>query len=52
MLDLLIGDWDRHEDQWRWKVEKTKKKNIYSPIPRDRDQVFYISTGLFPCDWA
>ncbi|MEJ0056797.1 MAG: hypothetical protein WDN75_14765 [Bacteroidota bacterium] len=48
MLDLLIGDWDRHEDQWRWKQEKTKKKNIYSPIPRDRDQVFYINTGIVP----
>lgn len=48
MLDLLIGDWDRHEDQWRWQVTKAKKKKIYSPIPRDRDQVFYISTGIIP----
>ncbi|NOT75765.1 MAG: hypothetical protein HOP08_12635 [Cyclobacteriaceae bacterium] len=48
MLDLLIGDWDRHEDQWRWKQEKTDKKSIYSPIPRDRDQVFFISTGFVP----
>jgi len=48
MLDLLIGDWDRHEDQWRWKQEKIKKKTIYSPIPRDRDQVFYINTGIIP----
>jgi hypothetical protein len=48
MLDLLIGDWDRHEDQWRWKKEKTKNKTIYSPIPRDRDQVFFVNTGIIP----
>ena len=48
MLDLLIGDWDRHEDQWRWRQEKIKKKTIYSPVPRDRDQVFYINTGIIP----
>ena len=44
-LDVLIGDWDRHDDQWRWKLEKHGKKQIYIPIPRDRDQVFYRSQG-------
>ena len=40
IFDFLIGDWDRHADQWRW-VEKTKGKEIiYQPIPRDRDQAF------------
>ncbi|HTN17228.1 MAG TPA: metallophosphoesterase, partial [Chitinophagaceae bacterium] len=48
MLDLLIGDWDRHEDQWRWTKTESGKKNIYSPIPRDRDQVYYINTGILP----
>ena len=42
LFDMLIGDWDRHEDQWRWAVFKTKKKTIYKPIPRDRDQAFSI----------
>jgi len=29
LLDLLIGDWDRHEDQWRWlDVKKGKGKNV------------------------
>jgi hypothetical protein len=40
MLDMLIGDWDRHEDQWRWGEYKQDEKIIYKPIPRDRDQVF------------
>lgn len=48
MLDLFIGDWDRHEDQWRWTKSAAGKKNIYSPVPRDRDQVYYINTGLLP----
>ncbi len=48
MLDLFIGDWDRHEDQWRWVSQKTKKGKLYQPVPRDRDQVFFKSDGLFP----
>ncbi|MDR6197948.1 BamA/TamA family outer membrane protein [Siphonobacter sp. SORGH_AS_0500] len=48
LLDLLIGDWDRHEDQWRWISHKTKNGKVYQPVPRDRDQVFFKSDGLFP----
>ncbi|RFM28353.1 BamA/TamA family outer membrane protein [Deminuibacter soli] len=48
LLDMLIGDWDRHEDQWRWQKEKTKKQTLYSPVPRDRDQVYYNTGGVFP----
>ncbi|WP_179954990.1 metallophosphoesterase [Maribacter luteus] len=44
LFDMLIGDWDRHTDQWRWarfkKIEKGKV--VYRPVPRDRDQVFSI----------
>ncbi len=42
LFDMLIGDWDRHEDQWRWAIFKEKNKTIYRPIPRDRDQAFSI----------
>ncbi len=42
LFDMLIGDWDRHEDQWRWAVFKEDDKTIYRPIPRDRDQAFSI----------
>jgi hypothetical protein len=48
MLDLLIGDWDRHEDQWRWAVTKEDKSRHYVAVPRDRDQVFHVNQGLFP----
>ncbi|MEL1241935.1 metallophosphoesterase [Flavobacterium flavipallidum] len=40
LFDMLIGDWDRHFDQWRWAEYKTPDKIIYKPIPRDRDQAF------------
>jgi hypothetical protein len=40
LFDMLIGDWDRHEDQWRWGEYKTATKIVYKPIPRDRDQAF------------
>ncbi|WP_338869190.1 BamA/TamA family outer membrane protein [Spirosoma sp. SC4-14] len=48
LLDLLIGDWDRHEDQWRWGIRKTDTGREYYPIPRDRDQVFFRADGLLP----
>lgn len=40
LFDMLIGDWDRHADQWRWAEFKKDGKIIYKPIPRDRDQAF------------
>ncbi len=41
IFDMLIGDWDRHQDQWRWAEIETEDENrIFEPIPRDRDQVF------------
>ncbi|WP_192499834.1 metallophosphoesterase [Flavobacterium sp. PL002] len=40
LFDMLIGDWDRHYDQWRWGEYKVGDKVIYKPIPRDRDQAF------------
>ncbi|MEP2280529.1 metallophosphatase [Maribacter sp.] len=41
LFDMLLGDWDRHEDQWRWALYKNEDGSEYcSPIPRDRDQAF------------
>ncbi len=41
LFDMLVGDWDRHQDQWRWsRFDISDDKKIYKPIPRDRDQVF------------
>lgn len=48
VFDMYIGDWDRHEDNWKWAAYKSKKKKIYKPIPKDRDHVFSKWTGVIP----
>ncbi|WP_400076459.1 metallophosphoesterase [Winogradskyella sp. R77965] len=47
LFDMLIGDWDRHQDQWRWIEFKEDGKKIYRPMPRDRDQAFSIMADGF-----
>ena len=46
LLDMLVADWDRHADQWRWDKVDTAGINYYYGIPRDRDQAFFLSNGL------
>lgn len=46
LLDIVIGDFDRHFDQWKWAISDTGKGKIYYPIPRDRDQAFFNSDGF------
>ena len=46
LFDMLIGDWDRHEDQWRWATFEDGKKIVYKPVPRDRDQAFSKNDGF------
>ncbi|TDE17623.1 metallophosphoesterase [Dyadobacter psychrotolerans] len=47
LFDFVIGDWDRHDDQWAWASIKQKDgANLYRPIPRDRDQAFSLYDGL------
>ena len=46
LFDMMIGDWDRHEDNWRWGKKESDETKIYVPVPRDRDQVFYTIQGF------
>jgi len=46
LLDNLIGDWERHFDQWKWGIKDTGKGRLYYPVPRDRDEAFFNSDGL------
>src|SRR5258706_6490221 len=48
LMDIYVGDWDRHADQWRWAGIKEGKKWIWKPIPRDRDQAFSRFDGVVP----
>lgn len=46
LFDMVLGDWDRHVDQWRWAVFKNDKEKVFKPIPRDRDQAFSNYDGF------
>lgn len=46
LMDLLLGDWDRHEDQWRWAQVDRDGRRYWLPIPRDRDNAFSSVDGL------
>ncbi len=47
LFDMWIGDWDRHDDQWRWAIFENKGKGeTFRPIPRDRDQAFFVNDGI------
>ncbi|MEP6583793.1 MAG: metallophosphoesterase, partial [Ginsengibacter sp.] len=47
LLDMMIGDWDRHFDQWKFGTRDTGVGKLYYPVPRDRDEAFFNSDGLF-----
>ncbi len=40
MFDILVGDWGKHEDNWKWAGYKKEHGMTFRPIPRDRDYVF------------
>ncbi|RZK55585.1 MAG: hypothetical protein EOO59_10460, partial [Hymenobacter sp.] len=41
LLDIVVGDWSRRADQWRWAAFATAGGLEFRPIPRDRDQAFF-----------
>ncbi|MGB3542793.1 MAG: hypothetical protein WBA11_07725, partial [Rubrivirga sp.] len=59
LLDMLMADWDRHLDQWRWAAfepgdldpalegDEATRGKVYVPIARDRDFAFYGLDGPF-----
>lgn len=46
LLDMLVADWDRHADQWRWAKRDSGAVDYFYAIPRDRDQAYFYSKGL------
>lgn len=46
LLDILIGDFDRHRKQWRW--AKIPGRSQLQPIPEDRDMAFVRYDGAGP----
>lgn len=45
LFDMLIGDWDRHHDQWKWESYEKEGKIYFTPFPKDRDQAFVKYDG-------
>lgn len=56
VFDILVGDWGKHEDNWKWAGYKIEGGDEYRPIPRDRDHVFSRWDGVIPYladrEWA
>ena len=60
LFDMVLGDWDRHQDQWRWAAfepgeldpsltgDAATKGKVYLPVARDRDFAFHNIGGLIP----
>lgn len=44
LVDMLLGDADRHSGQWKW--VRFRHEAAWLPIPRDRDWVFISYEGL------
>lgn len=46
LFDMLVGDWDREPDHWRWALYYTKgNDSVYVPIARNRDDAFASLDG-------
>lgn len=46
LLDMITGDWDRHQGQWRWGKYDSLGITWFYPIPTDRDQSFFRGKGI------
>lgn len=44
LLDMLLGDWDRHWKQWDW--AHRGGDSLWQPVPKDRDQAFAKFDGI------
>ena len=59
LMDFLVGDWDRHPDQWRWAGFPAELEGrdglVFRPVPRDRDWALSRIDGLLgffaPIPW-
>ena len=46
LMDMFVGDWDRHPDQWRWAGFEDGDLLVFRPVPRDRDWALTKLDGL------
>ncbi|GAB3572959.1 hypothetical protein [Hymenobacter daeguensis] len=49
LFDMVLADWDRHEDQWRWLAyPRPGGGKLFRAVPRDRDQALFVNEGFLP----
>lgn len=46
LVSMLMGDWDRHEGQFRWARFDSAGVRVWRPVPEDRDFAFSDYDGL------
>jgi hypothetical protein len=46
LLDIYVGDRDRHKGQWRWARFEDGDSFVWRPVPEDRDQAFVKQDGF------
>jgi hypothetical protein len=44
LVDIMLGDFDRHRKQWRW--VKFPGNDLWQPMPEDRDMAFVRYEGV------
>jgi len=48
LFDIWVGDWDRHDGQFRWAEFEDERGKYFRPIPEDRDNAFFKFDGFIP----
>ena len=48
LIDILLGDWDRSEDQWLWCKVQISTNIIWEPVPLSHRQAFVRLNGFVP----
>ena len=46
LVDMLMNDWDRAPDQWKWARFGSAEDALWEPIPRDRDKAMISTSGF------
>ncbi|TBW28525.1 hypothetical protein [Gramella sp. KN1008] len=46
LFDIMIGDWDRHAEQWGWAIQEMNGDMKAIPIAGDRDNAFFNLSGV------
>jgi hypothetical protein len=46
LVDLYVGDWDRHRGQWRWLQTAEDPASPWLPVAEDRDQALVKLDGF------